>query len=203
MSIRLYIYAAMLGFKETSPDRRFRVGNLLGGEAERNVEQFRREAAAKFGIFDMTALLAVVGSTVENDARTLEECEWLAASWIVGHRQVHGQGAIASLYNSRELAFDPRWLATELSYRRWLMSDDKNKRDSDELTRHRYRVSQVTSGLWLEQRQQILPRVLSRVLSQYLMAASDFEARSPVSQPLAFWAALGDAILQRKCLRLL
>ena len=200
MSIRLYVYAAMLGFKETSPDRRFSVAHLLGGAAERNVEEFRRAAAAKFGVFDMTALLAMAGTEEEDAARTMVECEWLAAGWIVGHRQVHGQGAISSLYGRRELAFDPRWLATEPSYRRWLESPEKLV--TEELTKHRYRVSQVQPKLWRAMRQEGLPEVLSRVLSQYRMAASDFEAVSPVSQPLAFWAALGDAILQWKCVRL-
>ena len=201
ISIRLYVYAAMFGFRETSPDRRFRVANLLGGAAERNVEEYRREAAAKFGVFDMTALLAVTGTKGEEDmSRVMEECEWLAANWIVGHRQARGGGAIPTLYDSRELAFDPRWLATESSYRRWL--DGPDKRVTEELTCHRHRVSQVQPKLWVGQRQEVLPTVLDRVLSRYHMVASDFEVRSPVTRSLAFWVALGDAILQWRCVRL-
>lgn len=202
MTIRLYVYAAMLGFKCTSPDRRFLVAHLLGGAAEKNVEEYRRQAAREFGVFDMTTLLAVASNgQQENVGHTFVENEWLAARWIVGYRQMRGQGAITSLFDNKELALDPRWLATEPAYRRWLGSPDKLM--TKELLRHRHRVSQVSPDVWRGLRQTILPQVLSRVLAEYAFKETDFEVISPIRQPLAFWSALGDAFLQVKTLMLL
>ncbi len=200
ISLRLYILAAMYGFNDRSPMRNFRAINLLKPEAELDVDVFRREAALRYGVFDMTALTYIVGEA-EDTKVALQESEWLAASWVVGHRQKHAGGAITTLYDMRELDLDPRWLATETSYRAWLA--DGRGRDTEELRSHRHRVSQVKPELWRPQRQEILGHVLAQVLAKYQVGASNFEVLSPITRPMAFWLELSEAILQLRCLRLL
>jgi len=202
ITLRLYIFAAMMAFRDTnegSPGRRFHARMLLGPAAKKNVEMYRQAAAGRYGVFDMTTLLSMVGPT-EDATRALAASEWLAARWVVGHRQKWGEGAVNSLYNAQELALDPRWLSTEPTYtRRWL---EAPTRDSDELKRHRHRVAQAGRDRdeWRREREKILPDVLRRVLAHYGHREADFEARSPVRHPMAFWSALGDAILWAECL---
>jgi hypothetical protein len=199
VTLRLYLFAAMLAFRDANPDRRCYANHLLGPAASRHVSLYRRTAAQRFGVFDLTALLTMTGP-IEDASQALELSEGLAALWIVGHRLHHGKGAVASLYAARELALDPRWLATEPTYKRWLSSGEAGA--TDELLRHRHRVSQAGVA-WTVERERVLPKVLARVLWRYEIRLVDLEAESPVRQPLAFWAALGDALLQRACLRFL
>ena len=199
ITVRLYILAAMVAFHEGNPDRRFYARQLIGPVAERHVEMYRRAAALRYGVFDMTTFTAMT-SSVENTTQVMSDSEWMAASWVVNYRIHKGEGALTSLYRAQELNLDPRWLSTELTYARWLKGTPPV---SDALKQHRYRVTQASREDWRHERENILPGVLSRMLNHHHQSATDFEVISPVSQPMAFWAALGDALLQIKAIDLL
>lgn len=200
MTLRLYILAAMQAFHEGSPDRKMYVRQILGPRAQDHVEMYRKAAAVRYGVFDMTTLTAVTSAS-ENITQVLTDSEWLAASWTVNYRQKRGVGAYISLYEAQELTLDPRWLSTEPTYMQWL--DTSTTPATEAVKKHRYRVTQAAQDDWRHERENILPSILYKIVAHHRHRISDFEAESPVTRPMAFWAALGDAILQYKIFQLL
>ena len=133
----LIILSTLLAHKATSEGRPFWGTMLQGPYAKGALTSYRQECTMRFGAFDASTLAKVTKLPPEHDIlRRLSDSEKLAASWGV-NATFRGQD-VSGLYAERELALDPWWLATEVTYQKWVQEDTEPP--TPERTRHRHRA---------------------------------------------------------------
>jgi len=198
-SIRLFVTTVMAAFNDASPDRRFFCNMLVGPASVRTVVAYRKVAAARYGVFDFSTLGELSG-TVENLPECLSISEELAGRWIIGHRLRNEGSPFDSLFSSRELGLDPRWLATEPVYFSWVA---RQPRPSDEIAAHRKRVAMLDGEAYTRARSAIMPAAVDKVLQRFAVNSNDFMCDATVSNGLLLWAKLGSALKHLVCLRML
>jgi len=129
------ILAALLahrrGNEEGKEDRPFYPSALAGPSSLRHLAFYREECARRYGTFD-ASLLGDVAQLPSNHniSKRLRDSEELASRWAIDS-YLGGAENLYSLYEQREIALDPWWLATEPSYLRWV--GRLAERDADEL----------------------------------------------------------------------
>lgn len=197
MSIEPYVYAVLLGHKISCPERRF-AQHFLGGEsAVKRARFYRKEAARRYAVVDVTAIGALSDNTASLDCE-MQRSEQLFGEWIVNTRLRNGGNGVTALYAMREMALSPYWLATEPTFSQAPANPSKL------IASRRCEVAR------LEPHAAELCLVRSRSL--LAVAGKVSAARSvplrllrghAVTDAFRFWLALGDALQRTAALQLL
>lgn len=192
-----YVYACLLGHRVSSPERRFTARLLTSPAAAKRVAFYRETAVREFGTADVDAVSRVTGGCARLRGELLD-AETIFGGWVVGARCTTTGNGLVALYRQRELGLSPYWLATEPTYHQWLRSHGTTD-TSQERRRHRQLVASVNPMALPElvrQRGTMLVVAAGHVLHRQGHLLDHFRTRSPVTDALRFWLALGDAILQ-------
>lgn len=210
------ILAALLAHRSGGADRPFYGRMLVGQNATRHLITYRDECATRYGTFD-TGLLGDIANLPRNHnvITRLTASEELATSWAVRkHLSLkhdvmddHAAPDVDSLYEMRELALDPWWLATEPSYHRWASRERDWEENAHELKRHRQRVAMATqrAGIMavITARNQIAKDVVLREATRRGLSHNDVLVTPVFSEPLKLWRAVAQAAATSEALSII
>lgn len=180
VEISLYLTSVASGWREAHPGERLPANSVAGPWAVRQVTAHRRAAADRFGYFDSEAISEL---TKQPEPSALLVSERTACHQVVAARLNGHKASLSRLYEDRELALDPAWLATESSYWKWVEQDDQPP--SVELRKHRRRA-----GLCLKHAAG-LARARSRLSARVL---TDFLARQSIPAHVLHWPAVATSV---------
>jgi hypothetical protein len=216
-SLKLFILANMLGWKQSHPAQTFHAVMLTNAFAVHQVKVFASTCSKLYGSFNSTTLDKMTGSGIEEkDIETqILNSEVMAGSWIVEYK-LHNSGAVSqNLYARKEMALHPYWLAIEPSYYRDVLSDYIQCNDpslSSDIRRHRGDAVRIMGRLKTHPRlalstfrirEHIMSRAVTEVLSTHGMGVADLlvDANRDVTSSIKFWTSVAVAIQQLECLR--
>lgn len=208
-TLRMFMLASMFGHRTTSPNRKFYANMLLGPYAIRRAELYRGACSKEFGTFDLQALSTIMKNPDQGLQQKMLNSEIIAGQWIVGYKLRFPGPYGLPLYQSKELALDPYWLAIEETYTRLVLIPNHGMRtEIPELNRHRFNVSKVLQALKkdsrgkgnytraiFQTRERNARTAVGQVLNHFGFSPDDFTTRTPVvTDMLAFWGNLAIAL---------
>ena len=193
VEISLYLTSVASGWRQAHPGEPMPANAAAGPWAVRQVMAHRRAAADQFGYFDAHAISEL---TKQPEPAALLVSEKIACQQVMDGRFKGYKASLSRLYEDRELALDPAWLATEASYWRWVGQDDQAP--SAELRKHRRRA-----GLCLKQsaglavaRSKLCARVIADRLAQHSVPHRVFNWPGVVTSVPKLWMSAVDAALE-------
>ena len=223
-SIRLYMLAAMMGFKlnrdyvvghtDGKPGS-FSARHLTTTNAGKHVQMYAGICRKEFGTFSLHGLVNAdrtgVGPTLIE--KQLLASEVIAGKFIVAHKALHGGPSEPLLYHWHETSLDPYWLAIQPSYMQLVLDPHIHGRQgSPAQKRHRYAVVQTLRHLKThvhvaravhQARNAILPQAVGLVVNHHHFDVDDFEIGSaPIKDSFTLWKNIGRAIQHYRCLNL-
>jgi hypothetical protein len=214
VSMKMFLLANMLGWKETHPGSDFMPQVLSGTYAVDRVKKYSAECYRRYGTFDQLAVDQLKSSDTarEDFDAIMLNSEITAGAWVVNFSILNSAPVAKKLYAERETALNPHWLAIEPSYSEYVLDDYVlSKQDCEAfLKKHRWNTLQIIGKMKknvvhaiaiFSSRERIMPEAVRRVLQQRGLRPEHFQIdRTPVVEPIKFWKRLGTAIQQFECL---
>jgi len=193
------ILAALLAHRVGGADRKFYARMLVGPSALKHLETYRQECAIRYGTFDANVLGDAASLPPEhNISKRLRASEELAARTAVNIYKT-GETNIYGLYEFREGALDPWWLATEPSYEKW-RSTLEDEEFQLELARHRKHVQMASkrAGLMaVVHLRNALVKDVALAQAARLGLSCDIPVHYLCHKPTKLWRAIAAAAVEK------
>jgi len=220
-SVRLYILANMLAWQSVqeekervqpdAPVQTFSAKALAGKMAMERAKVYAEVCRREYGTFSIASIDTQTGSQLEKNSldQVLLRNEIAVGRFIIGWKLENAGPVYEQLYNALELSLDPRWLATESSYRPIIDEHLIKPKGTSTIRDHRFSVTTVIRHLkhsrqsciaTFRTRELIMPRAVGEVLRYFGFKADDFDVDDkPITEPLKVWVHLARAISQYNC----
>lgn len=211
-SFKLFIMSVMTAAKRSSPDTVFYANMLFGPSAITRFESCREECRIQFGQFDFKSLEMTNPSAI---TQRFIYSETTFAKFIVDLTVRHsGEVNIAEFFLTREMSFDPFWLAIDDSYFNSVLVPHVEGRifSTKESRKLRSVVAQARRTLIkkasrarsvFKLRESIMSEAMIQVLRDYRLSASDFLFAKEFDSPIEFWTRLGLSVRRIELLRII
>ena len=216
-SLKLFILANMLGWKQTHFDQPFHSKMLTSDFAVHQVKTFASSCSKLYGSFTCHSLDQIMGTDIESkDIETqILNSEIKAGAWIVDYKLFANGNVSQTMYERIETHLHPYWLAIEPTYYREVMYDHTLCPDpnlGEDVARHRLNVSHLLGKLKthpslaltvFRMREKIMPEAIQNVLSLKGLSSNEFQIDPTVyvTSPVKFWLSLALAIQQIECIK--
>lgn len=213
-SVKLFFLTNMYAWRQAKASA-FSPKLLTTEHAVKSVRSFAVACHQEFGAFDTTSLDMLFKN--ERGKAWIEErllrSEVLVGGWIIRYKMFHTGQMVERLYQEKEEALDPHWLAIEGSYYSNTLVYHMNSPRPDlppTTSKHRWSVLHALGKLKTHPREalsiftareRIMPKAVREVLNRLGFDTTDFLMEDvPVTNALKFWGRLATAIQQYECL---
>lgn len=187
---------------------------LVGPSAIKRFKMYRDECRRQYGRFDTDALSLLMGKPKKEDLRErLGASEVIFGQMVVGFMLRSDAKPFRRVYQLRESAFDPTWLAVEPTYDDVLKDHAKTADSRVTSFEHKLRFSVAKAKQKLKRNKDLLKSVLvarqsimidsaTTVLGYHHIGIDDFQVENrPIVSASSFWMLLGRALNQHYCWR--
>jgi hypothetical protein len=220
-SVRLYMLTNMLAWQSVqeekeriqpdAPSATFSAKVLVGKLAMERAKAYAEVCRREFGTFSVSSIDTQTGSELEKNSleQVLLRNEIAVGRFVIGWKLENAGPVFEQLYSALELSLDPRWLATEPSYRPIIEQHLAKPKGTSVLRDQRFSVTQVVRHMKKDRqyciatfrtRELIMPRAVAEVLRYFGYKADDFDVDDkPIIEPLKMWVHLARAISQYNC----
>lgn len=211
-SIQLFIMSVMSAACASGPERPFFANMLFGPSALARFESYREECRIKFGNFDFKSLELTHPSPIR---KRFLHSEQLFGSFIIDTLiNQEGDVSFTDFYLTREMAFDPIWLAIEDSYFEGILCPhiEGQIHKTHQSSKVRSEVSQARRALLkhsvratsvFQLRSSIIKDATDNVLSRYRLSGEDFLYQPVFNDAKEYWMFLGLGVRRIELLRIL
>lgn len=209
-TLRMFILANMVGFKNSNSDRRYFAKFLVSQSAVKRVSVYRSAATSMFGTFDPQALDDLAENvSIGTIGNPMLESEELSARWVTGWKSRNAGNPFPRFFRINEMRMHPCWLAIDPHYAEYVK---KYSPSTKEIEKVRSNVARVVRRLkshsgkalyFAKCRGEAARKVLGSVLAQHGLRETDIRATNVVTDMMKFWSDVGVVVQHVACLRYL